>query len=173
MPHERGVIMRKRGFTLIELLVVIAINALLIAIILPSMTKVKQKAGAILCLANAKSLSLGWYMYQAENDSNIMSSNMGGVGADGGKWVPGWINAPYNTDPGDRECQGETLVTDEDEINGIKDGALWDYVDDPDAYNCPSDKVKSLGDGTEKLVTFAVASALYNFSNNDRSSLCL
>ena len=149
----------KKGFTLIELLVVIAIIALLIAILVPALTKVKQKAGAIICMTNTKNLSLGWYIYQEENDSYIMSANMGGYTIEGNR-TPGWINTPYNTTPGDRQCKGTTIVTDEDEINGIMDGALWDYVEDPDAYNCPSDKVKSQYDGTEKFVTSAIPGSL-------------
>ena len=155
----------KKAFTLIELLVVIAIIALLLAILMPSLTKVKQKAGAVICMTNAKNLSVGYFLYQAENNAKIMSSTMGGVSIGSSRRVPGWINKPYNTTPGDLACKGATVVTDEDEINGIKDGAMWNYIDDPESYTCPSDKVKSLYDGTEKLVTLALPSALFGFGN--------
>jgi hypothetical protein len=75
--------------------------------------------------------------------------------------IPGWIKAPYNTTPGDRSISAVTpIVADEDEINGIEDGALHPYLKSPKSYTCPADKVKSVYDGTEKLVTFAIPDAL-------------
>ena len=45
---------RRRGFTLIELLVVIAIIALLLAILMPAMGRVKKQSRKVACQANLK-----------------------------------------------------------------------------------------------------------------------
>ncbi|MCH7559665.1 MAG: type II secretion system protein, partial [Planctomycetes bacterium] len=59
---------RRNGFTLIELLVVIAIIALLMAILMPSLQRVRKQAKAVACQSNLKQWGLVFRMYTNDND---------------------------------------------------------------------------------------------------------
>jgi prepilin-type N-terminal cleavage/methylation domain-containing protein/prepilin-type processing-associated H-X9-DG protein len=63
-----------RGFTLIELLVVISIIAILMAILMPALQRVKEQASDTACRANLKSIGLGLSMYL--QDTNFVMANM-------------------------------------------------------------------------------------------------
>jgi len=58
----------KRGFTLIELLVVISIIALLMAILMPALNRVKHQAQKISCQARLKQWGLLFKLYTDDND---------------------------------------------------------------------------------------------------------
>ena len=67
----------RRGFTLIELLVVIAIIALLMSILMPALTKVKNQAKEALCSNNLHQLALVWLLFTEDNDGK--SPDRGGT----------------------------------------------------------------------------------------------
>jgi prepilin-type N-terminal cleavage/methylation domain-containing protein len=63
--------LKKKAFTLVELLVVIGIIALLIAILLPSLTRAREAANRTVCLSNLRQFGLAVQMYSMQYKGSI------------------------------------------------------------------------------------------------------
>jgi len=121
---------KQKGFTLIELLVVIAIIAILMAILLPALNRVREQGKRVVCLSNLKQLTLAWIMYADENDGKLVNGAAGftDTTTSWGKHANelAWIDVRNFNSPWDSQIQD------------IKEGALWPYMKDVDMYRCPT-----------------------------------
>src|SRR5262249_59185618 len=82
---------RANGFTLAELLVVISIIGILASLVLPSLSKAKQKAQGIVCCSNLKQHAYAWQLYAQDNDENVV-----GCGPDMTPGRPLWVDGIMN-----------------------------------------------------------------------------
>jgi prepilin-type N-terminal cleavage/methylation domain-containing protein len=76
----------RAGFTLIELLVVIAIIAILAALLLPALSKAKQRAERVVCKSNMRQVTLGAIMYAGDNNE-VFPNNLRGDGVLHASWL--------------------------------------------------------------------------------------
>jgi prepilin-type N-terminal cleavage/methylation domain-containing protein/prepilin-type processing-associated H-X9-DG protein len=121
-PAERhSPAVRARAFTLIELLVVIAIIAILAAMLLPALSKAKNRAKEIGCLNNLKEMQLAWIMYADDFNQYLPPNTKSSENAT--NWVPGLMsNASDATN---------TLL--------LQEGVLYVYNKSTGIYKCPAD----------------------------------
>jgi len=87
----------RQGFTLIELLVVIAIIALLMSILMPALSRVKDQAKAAACLSNLHQWAVMWSMY-AEANNGHFDVGAGGESQTGANRWPGALEDYYKDD---------------------------------------------------------------------------
>ena len=130
---------RKEGFTLIELLVVIAIIAVLMAILMPALNRVREQGRRAVCLNNLRQLSLAWNLYADDNDEKMVNGDTGEYSIHQNE-TP-WVLKDWRTEDMDVKR------------NAILDGALFPYCKDLKLYKCPTGK-------RGELRTYAVVDAM-------------
>jgi len=117
---------RSTGFTLIELLVVIAIIAILAGMLLPALSKAKEKANGIACLNNLRNLMLAWRYYADDNNDWLVSA----LGDFNGR--PNWTKGQLNY--GNVEANWNVKLH-------IETSPLFEYAGrTPAIWKCPADK---------------------------------
>lgn len=113
----------RRAFTLIELLVVVSIIALLIAILLPALSKARESANTAVCQSNLSNIGKAQHAYAADNDGQFTMSTEW-VWGKAGKYPDGTtIPSGYQLDP--------TIE------KNIEQGTLFSYHGVLEAFVCP------------------------------------
>ncbi|MEM7808906.1 MAG: prepilin-type N-terminal cleavage/methylation domain-containing protein [Planctomycetota bacterium] len=93
----------RRGFTLVELLVVIGIIALLVGVLLPTLSRARSSAAQVKCATQVKQLGEAWVLFANDNKGravphSVFAPNLEDVtGVQGTNlfWWSSKVNVPY------------------------------------------------------------------------------
>ena len=120
---------KKAGFTLIELLVVIAVIALLMAILLPALSRAREQARRAVCQTNMKSMCTAVVIFADDNNNQVppLSENPNYVEQTQNHWARWWHTDDGIPDP--------TKWVDYWNL-----GFLWrdGYIKQGEVFYCPS-----------------------------------
>jgi prepilin-type N-terminal cleavage/methylation domain-containing protein len=100
-------ILKNRGFTLVELLVVISIIALLLSILMPSLSMARDQSKKVACMGRMKQIQLGFLMYSDNNSGKlptIVGTNVNRLPSEAFSLALLWPN--YLGDQGVFKCPG-------------------------------------------------------------------
>jgi len=152
----------RHGFTLIELLVVIAIIAILAAMLLPALSRAKDKALRTHCVNNNKQLALARSMYVLDNRDYFPYSNWGNT------YGPGWLYMPEGGNPPDLWSAKYT----NNAVAAYKTGTYWQYMPNIKAYLCPVDnKSRYFPARANKMSSYIMDGAVVNYGRlNEKSN---
>jgi len=145
------------GFTLVELLVAIGIIAILLAILLPVLSKAIARAHMVHCLSNQRQLMQAIITYTVDNGGYLPPPNWEGGLHAGPPMPPGWLY-----DPSAVLAAGGFAKTD------AQRGVLYPYINSLDVYHCPMDDT-TWGSGTVQIVTsYVMNGAVIDFGYADQ-----
>ncbi len=136
-----------RGFTLIELLVVISIIALLLSILMPSLSKVKEQARKTICMSNMRQVGIATIAYMGDNNDKLWhNASYGTAGGAGSGAMNGWLNHILYYP-----------IANPDNVTWSNHGLLYgyNYISDPMVYYCPSNKQLPIQKGLPYYVKVA------------------
>ena len=132
MMEHNVAICSRNAFTLIELLVVIAVIALLLAILMPALSKASELAHGTVCKGNLKNYNLAMLMYLGDNDNKFCDPDKCYFFQS--KAFPIESGLPSDQYLHLRWCNGDMNLKSHPEYGGT----LFNYMKDARAFICPT-----------------------------------
>jgi prepilin-type N-terminal cleavage/methylation domain-containing protein/prepilin-type processing-associated H-X9-DG protein len=144
----------RAGFTLVELLVVIAIIALLIAVLLPALSRARGLAQSAACLSNLRQLQTCWLMY-ANDHGGTLPPNLSVYDLSTGEPIPG-LDLRLTWCAGNARQDVNTA--------NIERGYLFPYNRSTGIYHCPADKARVAGSNVRHTRSYNMSQSITGIS---------
>jgi prepilin-type N-terminal cleavage/methylation domain-containing protein len=107
------------AFTFIELMIVIGILAIILSILFPTLSKVREQARLIKCASNLRQLSAAFFSFATDH----------------GRRLPGSVADEFDPNPEQRDW---LMGNPHDFTTAPQGGSIYKYVQNPVIYRCPT-----------------------------------
>ena len=148
----------RKGFTLIELLVVISIIAILMGILMPALSIVREQGKRAVCLSHLRQLNMAWIQYAEDYNGKIVNSDISYAGNPPvDTW---WVHWPES---------GADNSSEEEWYEAIRAGQMYPYCKDLKLYRC-SNAPKRYG------LTYAIVDSMNGYARRNgpgNEKLCI
>ena len=139
---------QRAAFTLIELLVVMAIIAILVSLLLPALTGVKERAKLGRCVNNLKQAGLAFQAYRDDNMDHFPPLGQ----------LPYWVDHQYGGGNPDWRIIPNAL--------GATNRPLYYYARTPEVFHCAADRGANMLPPVQPFSdTFRVSGTSYKYNS--------
>jgi len=156
--HQGGA---AHGFTLIELLVVVAVIAILIAMLVPSFFRARERARSTMCLANEKQIGSGIYYYANDNQGfsvpRMISASNSSLNWGGAPGYPLFGTVTQDAYWSDQILLGQYLANTGGDDGPVNSAFTHGTVSKRSPFICGSDKTHECADGNSGHLSYGMA----------------
>ncbi len=149
------------------MMVVVSAIAILIALLFPAMSHVRQAAARVKCMSNMRQIAIASIGYATDNAWQLPYCNWANSVDSSPYYGKGWLFSMPQFRVGYPPASGLNgywLITGNAPRAGVQTGVLWPYLNTLEIYHCPMDNDPSFWRGTEYMTSYLMNGAQCAFA---------